>query len=88
MLALCAAAETGAATDSFAGDRFQRRDGGAETGTSPADAEEITLVVGGQPADKASQRYIARSGLDFAGTIWESSVQRLIDGTLDELSGG
>lgn len=54
---------------------------------SPVDGAEEELIywIGGAVEDKDTQRYVARSGFDFKGTVWDSSVQPMIDGTLDDL---
>lgn len=55
-------------------------------GETPADLEEATLQIGGTLADNDSQRYVGRAGFAFTGAIWDSSVKKLIEGTLDDLS--
>lgn len=54
---------------------------GAET----SDTSEVTVLVGNRPADEESQRFITRSDFGFAGTIWEGSVKKLLEETLDGL---
>jgi len=54
---------------------------GAEDGGSG----EWTLRIGGKPADQEGQRYVTRSGSAFTGTIWETSLERLLDDSLDDL---
>ena len=49
------------------------------------DVRELTLTVGQQLPDNESQRYITREGFEFTGTVWESSVRRLLEETLDDL---
>jgi hypothetical protein len=47
---------------------------------------ELTLRIGGTPEDEESQRYVTREGFGFTGTVWESSVRRLIEETLEDLA--
>lgn len=54
-------------------------------GQSGSEVKDLTLRIGGKVADKDTQRYITRSGLDFTGTVWESSVKRLLEDNLDGL---
>jgi hypothetical protein len=46
---------------------------------------ELTLTIGQQLPDNESRRYITRDGFEFTGTVWESSVRRLLEETLDDL---
>ena len=55
---------------------------GTEEGAGPG---ELTIEVGGPVPDREDQRHITRSGFGFAGTIWESSVRRLLEETLETL---
>lgn len=41
--------------------------------------EELVVRIGAKVAGKENERYITRSGLDYAGTVWESSVSRLLE---------
>jgi hypothetical protein len=50
-----------------------------------ATTHETTLWVGDKPEDNESERYITREGFGFTGTVWESSVRRLLEETLEEL---
>ena len=43
------------------------------------------LQIGGKVEDQDTQRYITRSGLEFTGTVWESSVTKLLEEKLDAL---
>ncbi len=54
---------------------------------TPPDAEpsEITIRIGGLLPNKDTQRYIGRSGFNYTGAIWESSVAKLLDETRDSL---
>ena len=52
------------------------RVGGDEEGAAP---REIVLRVGAPVPDNDSQRFVARSGFEFAGRVWASSVERLIE---------
>ena len=45
-------------------------------GTAP---REITIRIGRKVPDQDSQRYVARSGFAFASTVWESSVNALLE---------
>jgi len=56
-------------------------DGVAEEGG----VNELTLTVGQQLPDDESRRYITRDGFGFTGTIWESSIRRLLEEKLDDL---
>jgi hypothetical protein len=47
-------------------------------------AEETVLRVGGKVGEEA-KRYVSRSGFEFAGIVYESSVQKLMEQTLAEL---
>ncbi len=60
-------------------------DGGAPA--EGAELLELTLEVGAPVADDESRRYVTRDGFDFSGTVWESSVRRLLEDTLDEFVG-
>jgi hypothetical protein len=57
----------------------------AEAGTE-ADVEEATVRVGGTVPDGDSRRFVTRDGFPFAGTVWDSSVRRLIEETVDSLA--
>lgn len=46
---------------------------------------EWTLRVGGTVGDQETQRYVTHSGSTFTGTIWETSLGRLLDDSLDDL---
>jgi len=46
---------------------------------------ELTLRVGQQLPDNESRRYITRDGFEFTGTVWESSIRRLLEEKLDDL---
>jgi hypothetical protein len=56
-----------------------------QPGEAEGGAGELTLRVGGNVADQDQQRYVARSGSDFTGTIWETSIERLLNESLDDL---
>ena len=60
------------------------RVGGDEEGAAP---REIVLRVGAPVPDNDSQRFVARSGFEFAGRVWASSVERLIEEDGGELRG-
>ncbi len=59
----------------------------AEESDTDAPPRETTVQVGDKVQDNESQRYVTRQGFGYAGTVWESSVDRLITGKLDELYG-
>jgi hypothetical protein len=40
---------------------------------------EITLWVGGMIPGQETQRYVARSGFDFAARVWKGSVDKLVE---------
>jgi len=46
---------------------------------------ELTLTVGQQLPDNESRRYVTRDGFGFTGTVWESSIRRLLEEKLDDL---
>jgi len=50
-----------------------------------ASSELVEVVVGRAVDGKDTQRYVTRSGFDFTGTIWESSVKKLLDEPVDDL---
>ena len=60
----------------------------AEGGIYDIDPELTAYVseVGSKLADNESQRYVGRSGFDYTGSIWESSLKSLLEKTLDNLS--
>jgi hypothetical protein len=60
------------------------RDAAAGPGEE-APIRELTVRIGGRPEDDESRRYITRDGFGFTGTIWESSVRRLLEETLADL---
>jgi hypothetical protein len=41
--------------------------------------EERTILVGGTVPGEDAKRYVTRKGLDYAGIVWASSVDRLIE---------
>jgi hypothetical protein len=55
-------------------------------GESPTALQELTIEIGSQIADDDSKRYVGRSGFEFTGSTWDSSVTSLIEKTLDDLS--
>lgn len=58
----------------------------AEADDAPAATpEQVVVRVGGAVADKETQRYVTRSGFQFTGTIWDSSVKTLIEQDAKEL---
>jgi hypothetical protein len=59
--------------------------GEAEKAPDPEPTQAITLWVGKSPEGKDSQRYIARSDFGFAGIVWNSSVEKLLNQKLAEL---
>ena len=65
---------------------FRLRWTAAAPGGEAGQAEdETTVQIGDQVEDKETQRYITRTGFGFAGTIWESSVNALLEQKLDDL---
>jgi hypothetical protein len=46
---------------------------------------EVSVRIGGPVTGEASQRYVTRSDLGFAGTVWDSTVARLLEEKLDQL---
>jgi hypothetical protein len=60
------------------------RDVDAASGEATS-ARELTVRIGGKPEDDESRRYITRDGFGFTGTVWESSVRRLLEETLGDL---
>ena len=55
-----------------------------DEGVSAA-GEELSYRVGSKVKDKDTQRYVTRSGFGFTGTIWESSVTKMIEQDVDDL---
>lgn len=39
----------------------------------------VTYRIGSKVVDKETQRYVSRNGFGFTGTIWESSIKRLLE---------
>lgn len=58
-------------------------EGGEGTGGEATD--EVEVRIGRNLDDDASKRYITRSGFDFCGTIWDSSIDKLIEQKADDL---
>lgn len=54
-------------------------------GDEDAGRVDWTLRVGAKVADQETQRYVTSSSLPFTGAIWESSVDRLLEDSLDDL---
>ncbi|MCP3981248.1 MAG: DUF4340 domain-containing protein [bacterium] len=54
---------------------------------NPDVVETVEVLVGDRPEGEEMQRYVTRDGYGFSGTIWESSIQSLLDQKLDELFG-
>jgi hypothetical protein len=53
--------------------------------TPPSEVRETVVIVGGKLEEKESQRFISRADFEFTGAVWESSVQTLLERTLEEL---
>lgn len=47
--------------------------------------EEVVVRIGAEPEDEDTKRYVTREGFGFAGTIWDSSVDKLLTQELDPL---
>jgi hypothetical protein len=47
--------------------------------------EELTLWVGGAPADDESRAYVARSGFEFAAEVYKTAVDKLLEQTVNGL---
>jgi hypothetical protein len=58
---------------------------GAAAPPAAAEVNETVVRIGGKLEEQESQRYISRSGFEFTGTVWESSVSKLLEQKLDEL---
>ena len=54
-------------------------------GESPPPPEEQTVRIGDKLPDKETQRYATRSGFEFTGAVWESSISKLLEQELDDL---
>ncbi len=65
--------------------RFAAGAAGADAETSPAAAQELSVEIGGKVVGNESQRYVGRAGFDYTGSVWESSVQSLLESKLDDL---
>jgi len=49
--------------------------------------QELVVRIGGQVEDQDTLRYATRSGFGYTGTVWASSVSRLVEDGLDDLQG-
>ena len=54
-------------------------------GEEESGAGELSVLIGGKVPDQDQQRYVTRGGSGFTGTIWETSLERLLDDSLDDL---
>ena len=52
---------------------------------SPADLQEQTIEIGSSLAEEDSKRFVSRSGFGYTGSIWSSSVEKLVENSLDDL---
>jgi len=59
----------------------------SEGGVDAVQSGQLTFLIGDKPEDEDSARYVTREGFGFTGTVWESSVERLIAETLEDLAG-
>ena len=51
-------------------------------------AAPVTVQVGAKVADKDTQRYIGKQGFDFAATVWDSSISKVVEQKLADLLAG
>jgi len=51
-------------------------------------AAPITVQVGSKITDNDSQRYIGKRGFDFAATVWDSSISKVVEQKLADLTAG
>lgn len=59
----------------------------AGEGSEPVE-EEVTVWVGGAPADNDNRVYVARSGFAFVAEVYKSSVDRLLEQKAKDLEAG
>ncbi len=59
---------------------------GADEGAEAEAQQELVYWIGDKLADSDTQRYATRTGFDFKGAIWDSSVSNLIEKKLEELA--
>ena len=57
----------------------------APSGDDPGSLEDVVVRIGDRLPGKDTQRFVTRSGLGFAASIWESSLQELIGKTPSDL---
>jgi hypothetical protein len=69
--------EDASGDDGPGGDTAGEDASGGGTAAAPP-VEELTFRIGGKLPDKESQRYVTRDGFGFTGTVWESSISKLI----------
>jgi hypothetical protein len=62
--------------------------GEAEVTLTVEGAAPVTVQVGSKVADNDSQRYIGKQGFDFAATVWDSSVRKIVEQKLGDLIAG
>jgi len=51
-------------------------------------AAPITVQVGSKITDNDSQRYIGKRGFDFTATVWDSSISKVVEQKLADLTAG
>ena len=64
------------------------RPAAGDEGSEASGPEQETVVrIGGKPEDQDTKRYITRAGFGFSGTVWSSSVSKLLEQTISDLVG-
>jgi hypothetical protein len=59
--------------------------GDLTTGADSPEAQEVTVFVGEKLPDKETHRSAGRSDFDFTGSVWDSSVSRIVEQKLEDL---
>ncbi len=60
---------------------------GDEGSEASGPEQEAVVRIGSQPEDQDTKRYITRAGFGFSGTVWSSSVSKLLEQTISDLVG-
>ena len=64
------------------------RPAAGDEGSEASGPEQETVVrIGSKPGDQDTKRYITRAGFGFSGTVWSSSVSKLLEQTISDLVG-
>jgi hypothetical protein len=65
--------------------RWTEAGAGEAAGESLAAPQEVRVRIGKPLAENTAQRYVTRDGFGFTGSVWESSVDRLLQGDVASL---